>query len=247
MESNIKEYTQKFYLVAGDCNPEKELPLTMLVNRVIEVATVHANMWGIGYDALIKNNHAWVLSRVAVEMKRYPKVNENYEMTTWIESYNRHFSKRNMEITDQNGETIGYVRTVWMIIDLASRGGADIDRYGNIADYVSERACPIEPISRFRMTGDASKKSDYMFKYADCDVNRHVNTVRYVALLLNQFTLEQFDKSFVERFEIAFYKETRYGETAEVMMEGSDEDCKLSVEVNGECHCCARFRLAPRK
>lgn len=77
MESNIKEYTQKFYLVAGDCNPEKELPLTMLMNRVIEIATVHANMWGIGYDALIKNNHAWVLSRVAVEMKRYPKVNEN--------------------------------------------------------------------------------------------------------------------------------------------------------------------------
>ena len=71
--------------------------------------------------------------------------------------------------------------------------------------------------------------------------------MRYVELLLNQFTLEQFDKSFVERFEIAFYKETRYGETAEVMMEGSDEDCKLSVEVNGECHCCARFRLAPRK
>lgn len=243
-----KEYTQKFFLVAGDCNPEKELPLTLLGNRVIEIATVHANSWGIGYDALIKNNHAWVLSRVAVEMKRYPKVNEEYSLTTWIESYNRHFSKRNMEIADANGQTIGYVRTVWMIIDLASRGAADIERYGSLSDYVSERECPIAEISRLRLSADARKAGEYVFKYADCDVNRHVNTVRYVELLLNQFSLDQFDQNYVERFEVAFNKETHYGSKADVMIEGDEaKDCKVSVVVDGECHCCARFKFAARK
>lgn len=89
---NLKEYQQSFYLSAGECNPQCEMPLTLLVSRVIEVATNHANSWGVGYARLIEDNQGWVLSRVTVEMKRYPRVDEWYTLTTWIEDYNRHFS-----------------------------------------------------------------------------------------------------------------------------------------------------------
>ena len=43
------------------------------------------------------------------------------------------------------------------------------------------------------------KTTDYTFKYTDCDVNRHVNTVKYLDLLLNQFNLEKYDQNFVKR------------------------------------------------
>ena len=54
---------------------EGRMPLTLVTERVIEVATEHANALNIGYDALIKKNIGWVLSRLSIEMLRYPRIN----------------------------------------------------------------------------------------------------------------------------------------------------------------------------
>ena len=62
-------------MTAAECNPEKEMPLSLVMTKIIEVATLHANSWGVGYADMIRNNEGWVLSRVTIEMLRYPKVN----------------------------------------------------------------------------------------------------------------------------------------------------------------------------
>ena len=143
-----KVFSKTYYLAAGECNPQGELPLTLLMTRIIEVATLHANSWGVGYARLIQDNQVWVLSRVSIEMTVYPKVNENYSITTWIEDYNRHFSQRNMRIDDAEGNPLGYVRTIWMVIDMNTRASVDISQLGYIRENVSDLLCPIEPISR---------------------------------------------------------------------------------------------------
>ena len=74
--SNLKEFRQEFFLTAAECNPEKEMPLSLVMTRIIEMATFHANAWGVGYAKMIESNQGWVLSRVTVEMTHYPKVNE---------------------------------------------------------------------------------------------------------------------------------------------------------------------------
>ena len=97
-------FSRNYFLTPGECNAQSEMPLWLLVEQIIEVGTLHANSWGVGYARLIEQNRGWVLSRLAVEMKRYPSVNEHYTLTTWVESYNRRFSERLVEITDENGE-----------------------------------------------------------------------------------------------------------------------------------------------
>ena len=77
-----KQFYKDYYLAAGECNPQGEMPLTLLMTRIIEVATFHANSWGVGYARLIQDNQVWVLSRVTIEMTSYPKVNTNYA-TRW--------------------------------------------------------------------------------------------------------------------------------------------------------------------
>ncbi len=176
--SNLKEFRQEFFLTAAECNPEKEMPLSLVMTRIIEMATLHANAWGVGYAKMIESNQGWVLSRVTVEMTRYPKVNEPYSFTTWIESYNRHFSQRNMEIRDHNDEVIGYVRTIWMVIDFATRESVDISKLSYISENISGRECPIAPQGRLK-TVEPSRTAAYTFGYMDCDINRHVNTVKY--------------------------------------------------------------------
>ncbi len=243
----MKEYSKTYYLSAGECNPQGELPLPLLVNRVIDVATMHANEWGVGYERLIADNHAWVLARVTVEMERYPRVNENYTLTTWIEGYNRLFSQRNMEITDEQGLTLGYVRTIWMVIDLATRRSADIEQLAYIGENVSSRPCPIAPLGKLRPVTEG-RVVEHTFGYAECDFNRHVNTVRYLELFINQFEMSYFDNHFIHRMEIAFNKETRYGERAQIRScEEAADVTRMSVVVGDEEHVRARFAFSQRE
>lgn len=243
----MKEYSKTYYLSAGECNPQGELPLPLLVNRVIDVATMHANEWGVGYERLIADNHAWVLARVTVEMERYPRVNENYTLTTWIEGYNRLFSQRNMEITDEQGRTLGYVRTIWMVIDLATRRSADIEQLAYIGENVSSRPCPIAPLGKLRPVTEG-RVVEHTFGYAECDFNRHVNTVRYLELFINQFEMSYFDNHFIHRMEIAFNKETRYGERAQIRScEEVADVTRMSVVVGDEEHVRARFAFSQRE
>lgn len=243
----MKEFSKTYYLAAGECNPQGELPLTLLMTRIIEVATLHANSWGVGYERLIRDNQVWVLSRVAIEMIEYPKVNTNYKLTTWIEDYNRHFSQRNMRLDDENGKPLGYVRTIWMVIDMNTRASVDIEKLGYIRDNVSDIPCPIEPQSRLRPI-EQGHAVDYTFGYMDCDFNRHVNTVRYLSLLMNMFDMDCYDHYFIRRMELSFIKETHYGETAQFVIDDSDPmESHLSITIEGDDHVRARFLWQERQ
>ena len=243
----MKEFSKTYYLAAGECNPQGELPLTLLMTRIIEVATLHANSWGVGYERLIRDNQVWVLSRVAIEMTEYPKVNTNYKLTTWIEDYNRHFSQRNMRLDDENGKPLGYVRTIWMVIDMNTRASVDIEKLGYISENVSDIPCPIEPQSRLRPI-EQGHAVDYTFGYMDCDFNRHVNTVRYLSLLMNMFDMDCYDHYFIRRMELSFIKETHYGETAQFVIDDSDSmESHMSITIDGDDHVRARFLWQERQ
>ena len=131
-------YSKTYTVEPAEGNGQQELPLTLLAKRILEVATLHAESWGVGYSTLIKNRQVWVLSRLTVEMYRYPLINEHYTLQTWIEGYNKHFSSRNFAILGEDGSPCGYARTIWVVIDLDSRTSVDISQF-DIGQSMSHR------------------------------------------------------------------------------------------------------------
>jgi len=247
LSQDKKEYKQSFYLSAGECNPQAEMPLTLLMNRIIEVATNHANAWGVGYARLIEDGQGWVLSRVTVEMKRYPRVDEFYTLTTWIEDYNRHFSQRNMEISDNNGNVIGYTRTIWVVINLNTRESVDISKLSYISENVSGKECPIEPQSRLRPF-EPTRTENYRFRYTDIDFNGHVNTVRYLEHLVNTFPMQWHAQNFIERMEIAFVKESYYDTDAIINIDDSNPmNVRLDIDADDVTRVRSRFIFQVRQ
>ena len=245
-QQRITEYSHRYFLAPGECTPEGEMPITLLLTRIIEVATEHADMWNIGYSTLSADNLAWVLSRVSIEMTQYPKVNRKYTFVTWVENTNRHFSFRNFKILDQDGSTLGYARTIWAVIDSKAREIVDISRFTFLKVVVSDHPCPISSPSRLLPVADDHAKK-HCFKYCDLDINRHVNSVRYVELLMNQLPLERYQSCFVKRFEIAYVRECLYNVEVTLNVDSSTNDVRLEIaDDNGATHCRARILLEPR-
>lgn len=229
----IKELTQQYTLTPGASNAARRLPLSLLATQIIDLATCHANMLGFGSEAMDPMGLGWVLSRLTVQMQRWPLADTAYTITTWIENWNRRFSSRCFCLNDKDGNTMGYIRTIWMVIDVRTHKGVTTDSLDFREDMISDRECPI-PLQSKHITLEklaennehgVLTRSSYTFRYTDIDFYRHVNTVRYIELLLNQYTMDEFDRWMIESFEIAFMREALYGQEAVIHRLTFEEDC----------------------
>lgn len=236
-----KEYSELFWVSAGDTDPQQRLSLPTLATRIIDVATIHANTLGIGNPDMPSQSMGWVLSRLTIDMLSYPPINSHFRLVTWIESWNRFYSERCFCIEDADGNPMGYARSVWMVIDTETRRNAGLADLHLPDGMISERECPIARQEKHQPLS-ISNPAIYRFKYCDLDAYRHVNTVRYIQILLNQFPLAAYDSGCVRRLELSFLHEAIYGQTVEIHNEAPR---LLMKDIDGNPILYARINFQP--
>lgn len=232
MDNMLKEYSVDYRLTAAGCTAQGELPLSTLIRQIIEIATSHANILGIGYKDLIKNRSAWVLGRLNIDLKRLPSMHEDYSLTTWIEAFNRHYSIRNFVIQSKKDGVIGYSSTVWMAINIDTRRPTDLSIIENREEMILGKDCPVSSQFRIPLPKNSDIENLYQFKTTDIDFNRHVTTCRYVDLVQNQLPLDFYDYNSLKYFEIAFHHEGIWGETVKISSEKTGNGELLTAIVN---------------
>ena len=231
---------KSYFLSASDANAEGKLSLTSLTSNIIDIATDHANYLGIGNPSMADMNAGWILSRLTIDMNELPVVNSHYILKTWIEDFNRHFSARCFSISSSDGKIYGYSRTIWLVIDAVSHKNLGLSHFQMPKEMILGESAPISmqekhfpiyngdvapTIKAIKATHEPFR---YTFKYCDLDFYRHVNTVRYVTMLLNQFSLKEHDETMVKRIELSFLHEASYGMDTELLRSDSPVDPLLS-------------------
>jgi len=220
------------------------LTMGVLGNHLLNCAGFHASDRGFGIATLNEDNYTWVLSRLAIEMGRYPKVNETYTLTTWVEEWNRHFSERIISVTDDEGNAMGYARTIWMVISTETHESVGLSHLDLPAELiVGPGECPTAKIGRFPTVIASAPEGSPLprghvtantptvrtrFLYSDLDSYRHVNTVRYVARILDQFPLERYDSEHIHRLELAFIHESRFGHELDILRHDEGEISEMT-------------------
>ena len=211
------------YLVySNEVDFQEEMSVARLVEVLIDAASRHAESLKIGSGDLKKNNHAWVLARVAIELERNPRLGETVVVSTWIDSFTKHFTTRCFKLETKCGQLLGYARTVWSIIDSQERNSVDITPYNHIAEIVSEESCPITKPGKIAIIPESIEPTyTDKVKVSDLDINVHLTSVRYIDYMLDQLTLQTCLDCRIARFEIHFLKEAKYG--ADIQMYKMDE------------------------
>lgn len=229
-----------YFLSASDANAEGYVSLTSLTRNIIDIATEHANSLEIGNPSMSDINAGWILSRLTIDLNEYPKVNCHYKLRTWIEDFNRHYSARCFSVSSPEGKIYGYCRTIWLVIDAETHKNLGLSHFKMDSSLILGESAPIplqekhfpiydgEEAPSARSIKATHPPFKYTFKYCDLDFYRHVNTVRYVSLLLNQFTLEEHDKTMVNRIELSFLHESCYGTKTILLRSDSKEDPMVS-------------------
>ena len=184
--------------------------IPMIGNYLIHAASAHAAGRGFGYDDMTERHTAWVLSRLALEVTEYPKNAQSITVYTWVDEVGRLFTSRCFELADGEGKTFGFARSVWAAIDLESRRPTLLDVEG-VSIYISDRICPIEKPGKILPVENKTEGVPYMVKYSDLDINGHLTSIKYMEHLLDLFDINMFREKEVNRFEIAYQAEGKYG------------------------------------
>lgn len=158
--------------------------LAALFRNLQEAAILHAEMVGHGAEAADRDQMGWVLHKLAIRLRRYPRYKETIAITTWSTGVSGYLGLRDFEVKVA-GEIIAQASSRWLFVDIARRSIRRVPA-ALVTAFAPERAEPLIPevnaIERFVL--DATDFTGTITtRYSDYDSNGHVNNAAYIDYL----------------------------------------------------------------
>lgn len=195
-----------------------------LGNLLLRCASLHAGEHKFGYIQMMEWKRVWVLSRLVIEMDRLPRTAEDFTVETWVDRVYRQFTDRHFTIWDGEGKPFGHATSIWALIDIENRLPADLTKLpdgGFTRVMIPERPSPVKPMGRMRMRQPrllATRKATY----SDLDINGHVNSIKYIEMLIDCVGLEEMKAHPIRRIEMAYCLESYYGDTLDIYVDEAE-------------------------
>ncbi|MDR1707656.1 MAG: acyl-[acyl-carrier-protein] thioesterase [Prevotella sp.] len=230
------EFTVDAYLT--DFRGKATLP--MIGGFMLQAATKHAEERGFGYSSMTSMQRVWVLSRMAIEIFEYPKNDTIMIIKTWVASVNRLFTERYFAFEDESGKEIGYAKSLWASIDLKERKPTNVLELDGLFGYITEKANPIEGLTKIPALKDNYEQaSDFIVKYSDVDINKHLNSMKYIEHFVDVFDIDMFKEKEIRRIEINYISEGHYGTKIDIFKR-EEADYTFILEMrSGDVNVCS--------
>ncbi len=238
-----KKGSYKFHIESYACDFRGKATLSIIGDYILQAATMHAQERGFGYEAISKDNAAWVLSRLSLEIYEYPKYDEDLVVETWVEDVSRYFTQRCLKFINGDGKIMGYARTIWAAIDIKTRRPIDIPSWRpDLADYVDNTIdCPVEKPAKI-LAVDSEPIMGYSVRYSDIDINRHMNSIKYIEHTLDVFGFDIFKQKNIRKFEIVYLAEGIFGDKLKLHKEEiNPNEFLIDTKKEGESICRSRI------
>ncbi|MDR2181133.1 MAG: acyl-ACP thioesterase [Treponema sp.] len=214
-------FSEKLKVRFADIDASDTLTIAATFDYFQEAAISHAEILGVGRDAMTTGGQVWVLSRLSVFMERRPRFGEPVTVRSWPRGPNRLFAVRDYDILGENGEPAVRGRGAWLILDLEKRRplrpqqaterlprNEGIDSLpgpapGNEAPPGLAASSPPPAASR-------------RVCYSDIDYNGHMNNTRYIQWIQDLMENSVLENARQIRLDINYLAEARFGETLDL-------------------------------
>jgi acyl-ACP thioesterase len=248
---DLKIWREKFKITHSFVAPDGLASIRGLAYCMQEAAVNHAEARNFGYEVMIRQNIAWVLSRQMIKLYDIPRLNQKIIVETWANATTRTMAIRDFSILNKEKEIIGIARTSWMVLDIIKRRPVlltkDIlEHIPTIPDRLSE---PLE-LEKIPLPDQSPEKEIiYRVVYSDLDMNHHVNNINYLKWVLDEFHLEFRNKYRISSIETNYLGEALYGETLArdtIAISGSEYLTKITNKDTGRAILASRTKWVPK-
>lgn len=211
------------------------LRLGFLFQLLQEAAIHHANQSSIGTGVMDSKGESWILNRVALQLERYPRLDETITIRTWATALKHFKGFREFRILS-GGEIMGRVSTLWLYINMKKKTFTRLPVEVEEAFPTRPDDCYFENLDRLRLprAGQKARPARVTLRFADFDGNAHVNNAAFIEILQTALHLQQRD-THPHTLEIQFTREIPPdAEAVEVRLEPKDGETLFSLGTSGE-------------
>ncbi len=195
----------KFDIKSYNAGKDGNLTLPSLFLFLQECAWDNARLNDFGYEFLKSKNAFWVLSRILVQMDKYPVWKDEIKIKTWPKGTDGIFALRDFEIIEKEN-VIGRVTTSWLILDIDTKRPQKLDGFNFFHENFIKEEAIAERLGKINFTGGLEKLDVRKVYYSDLDINKHVNNASYVKWVVDtHFAEKNFQQ--INEFEINFISE----------------------------------------
>ena len=148
-----------------------------------EIASLHAEQLGLGFDRLSVMNGYWVLSNIRIEISRLPGRADEITLRTWPSGYSRTIATREFVGKDQNGSELFRAGSDWMVLNKQTNRLKNLFKLDLNLPKTGIKALPdelnrLEPHDDYRV--GAVREPPVRVPRSAIDLNGHVNNTEYV-------------------------------------------------------------------
>ncbi len=218
-----KTYQEEMLLRTSNCDFMGTWRPSAIFEAMQEASGMHSHLLGCGRDVLIEKGIVWVLSRVEVQMEKYPRIGDRVTVETFPVKNRRWFFPRYFVFKDEQGNRLGYACSLWVLLDISTRKMAPPDVVLPLIPDNSDLTPPMGLPATVMEAGGLETEAIRQPAYTDLDVNFHVNNARYMDWLCDALGWEVLEKRCLASVCINYDAEVR-----------PDQEVKLALALNGD-------------
>ena len=237
----VDRYTVHSYEIDRD----SRLSIVSAINFFQESAWRNAESLEVGFKDLASQNRLWVLSRLYVEMYRYPLWGDDIQLETWPKGMENLFALRDFRLKSADGkELLGAGASAWLVIDGTTQRLLRVEQICDLIPCYPHSSLE-HKLGKIALASTMTPQTRIIAGYTDVDVNNHVNNVSYLNWAVNYLPLEN-TKLTVRSAELNFLSEARLRSPVEILYGNDDAQtiiCSLRNHNTGKEYCRIRLRI----
>lgn len=177
-----------------------------ICNHLQDIAWEHAGRLGFGYEQLAQQNLFWVLSRLKIEIKKYPLWNDKVILKTWPSGSEKLFAYRDYTIEDKNGQLLIAATSAWLILDKVKHRPQPSGFLEKVPSFPESKVCEND-LKKLPSVENGKKNRFITVLFSHLDMNQHMNYSRYIQWILDSYPHEMHLNNQLRSLEINFLAE----------------------------------------
>jgi acyl-ACP thioesterase len=200
-------WTESCLVRFGAVDKSDSMTLDSIFNFFQEAAISHAEILGVGREAMASTNQVWLLSRMSVQVDRRPKFGETVTVRTWPRGAEKLFTRRDYDILDADGKAAVRASSSWIIVDIIKR--RPLRPQTLLENMPLNEGLDALPAAAIALAENMSlqKRGEHPALYTDVDANGHVNNISYIRWIEDAINPELLEQAKQMRLDINYMNE----------------------------------------
>lgn len=177
---------QTVVVPTSGAGPSGCLRLSSLLGLLQDAASADADALGIGYDVLIADRRAFLLSHLQIQFSGpFPRWGEPLRLLTWPRGTSGLMALRDFTGTRADGSLFLKATSGWIVVNVDERKPVRPNEVLNHVPTVPDVALHDSPSVRLKPFVDGIKVDERVVRLSDLDPNMHVNNARYADWIID--------------------------------------------------------------